>query len=85
MKELHIQLVEELNNILGFVLYDGTNTGDIVLYRRDGLSRRWDWGTTGSYSFIIKSDGTGLFYDFSTADDAGIKSKADDIYKCRRR
>ena len=77
---------DQYKSKLGFVLYDGTNTGDSVLYQRDGLNRRWDWGTAGSsYSFIIETDGRGLYYDFSTADDDGIKSKADNVYKCSRR
>ena len=71
---------------LGFVLYDGTNTGDLVIYRRDGLTHRWDWGTAShTYSFVIATDGTGLYYDFSTADDDGIKSEANNVYKCSRR
>lgn len=69
---------------LGFILYDGTDTGNSALYYRDGLSHRWSWGPEDrSYSFIIKPDGTGLFYDFSTAEN-GIKARADDVFKCRR-
>ena len=86
-KEIEDSKKEELDkffSMIGFVLYDGTNTGDITLYNRDGLSHRWDWGAgERSYSFVIKPDGTGLFYDFSTAEN-GMKSKADDIYKCSR-
>ena len=86
LKELHKELIEKLNNILGFVLYDDTNTGDIALYERRGIRHRWDWSSESSnYAFTIKSDGTGLFYDFSTANDDGMKSQADDIFKCRRR
>ena len=88
-KEVDTQLNKEIHvlfkNRLGFVLYDGTNTGDIVIYERKGLRHSWGWGSVGSsYAFIIKTDGTGLFYDFSTADDDGIKHEADDIYKCSR-
>ena len=86
LKELHKELIEKLNNILGFVLYDGTNTGDIAFYERRGIRHRWDWNSESSnYAFTIKSDGTGLFYDFSTANNDGMKSEADDIFKCRRR
>jgi len=85
-RQLNKRMQELFGNRLGFVLYDGTNTGDIVIYRRDGLDRRWDWGAPGSsYSFVIETDGTGLYYDFSTADDDGFKSNADDIFKCGRR
>jgi hypothetical protein len=68
---------------LGFVLYEGTNKGELAFYGRRGLNHRWDWGPEGKYSFIIKPDGTGLFYDFTTAKD-GSKDKADDIYKCKK-
>lgn len=70
--------------MVGFVLYDGSNAGDITLYQRRGINHRWDWNLDGgSYSFIIEPDGKGLFYDFSTAKD-GEKVKADNIYICRR-
>ena len=48
----------------GFVLYDGKNTGDPTSYRRQGLNRRWDWGSKGSrFSFIIEPDNTGRYYE----------------------
>jgi hypothetical protein len=76
--------LDELVGKLGFVLYEGTNTGDYTEYSQRGLSHRWNWGSQdGGYSFVIKPDGTGLFYDFSTAED-GMKDKADDVYKCSK-
>lgn len=78
------QELDKFLKMIGFVLYDGSNTGDITFYNRDGLSHRWDWGVDeNSYTFVIKPDGTGLFYDFSTAEN-GIKNKADEIFKCGR-
>ena len=78
------QELDKFLKIVGFVLYDGTDTGDLTFYHRDGLTHRWDWGgDKRSYSFVIKTDGTGLYYDFSTSKD-GFKSKADDIFKCSR-
>lgn len=74
---------DKLIEMAGFVLFEGKNAGEFTLYKRRGLNHRWDWGAEGNYSFIIKPDGTGLFYDFSTAKD-GTKSKADDIYKCSK-
>lgn len=73
----------------GFVLYDGTNTGDVTFYSRQGLNHRWDWrGDTGEdsglpYSFVIKPDGTGLFYDFTGTED-GESIEANDVYECRK-
>jgi len=74
---------------LGFVLYDGGNSGELTSYQREGLLHRWDWGRNDSrdvyvYSFLMKPDGTGLYYDFSSAT-AGHKDKADDIFRCQSR
>lgn len=76
-----IQAILDKKLQLGFVLYEGTNKGEFTFYGRRGLNHRWDWGPEGKYSFIIKPDGTGLFYDFTTSED-GTKEKADDVYKC---
>jgi hypothetical protein len=66
----------------GFILYDGGNTGTITLYERTGLDHRWDWGPNlTDYSFILKTDGTGLYYDFTTVT-KGEPTTARDLYKC---
>lgn len=73
---------------IGFVLYDGGDSGDDAQYSRDGLDHRWGWGDNpnrpGSlrFSFIVEPDNTGLYYDFRTSED-GV-AKANDVYKCRR-
>lgn len=69
---------------LGFILYEGGNSGEVTLYQRTGLNHRWDWGDEGKYSFIVKPDGAGLYYDFSTVP-AGETTSARDIYKCKKR
>ena len=67
---------------LGFVLYDGGNSGELTNYQRKGINHRWDWGPNGAdFAFIIKPDGTGLFYDFSSVP-VGTSTKANDVYKC---
>ena len=67
---------------LGFVLFDGGNTGAKTQYHRQGINHRWDWGPNKTdYSFVIKPDGTGLFYDFSSVP-KGAAKKANDVYKC---
>ena len=66
----------------GFVLYDGGNMGDPTSYQRQGLNRRWDWGSKGaSYAFIIEPDNTGRYYDFSSVP-AGESTKSRESYKC---
>ncbi|MCK5894004.1 MAG: hypothetical protein KAG53_06240 [Endozoicomonadaceae bacterium] len=73
-------------NSLGFILYDGSHSGEFTNYKRKGINHRWDWGTgsNGSnYTFIIKPDGTGFFYDFSSTSE-GETVTANDIYKCHK-
>ena len=65
---------------VGFLLYDGGYSGALAVYRRDGLEHRWDWGPKGNeYAFVIKTDGTGLYFDF-TVDE---KTKPREIYSCK--
>jgi hypothetical protein len=67
---------------VGFILYDGGFSGELTNYRRKGINHRWDWGPNGTeFAFIIKPDGTGLFYDFSSVP-SGEQTKANDVYKC---
>jgi hypothetical protein len=74
---------------VGFVIYDGGNSGMLASYERAGLLHRWDWEWNDNrhaftYSFLMKPDGTGLYYDFSSAN-GGHKEKADDIFRCQSR
>ena len=51
----------------------------------EGFNRRWDFGPKDHptrYAFIIKPDGTGLYYDFSTGDQ---QMRASEVMKCRQR
>jgi hypothetical protein len=66
---------------LGYILYDGGYMGTSTNYRRTGIEHRWDWGYGNQYTFVIKSNGTGLYYDFSNAE-FGESIKARDIFKC---
>ena len=68
----------------GFVLYDGTDTGDYANHKRVGINHRWNWGLKDdsyNYAFVIKPDGTGLYYDFSGG---RTEVKASQVYKCSR-
>jgi hypothetical protein len=69
----------------GYILYGGGYTGEFAKYRRIGIEHRWDWGPNGNdYAFVIKADGTGLYYDFSNANE-GERIKANDVFKCYTR
>jgi hypothetical protein len=79
--EVGVFTKDELDKF-GFVLYDGGDSGVLARYQRQGLNQRWDWGPGGGkFSIIIKPDGTGLYYDFSSVP-SGETTKANDIYKC---
>ena len=75
------------DNILGFILWGTGTTGESAFFSRQGLDLRWNWGFNGSiydfnYSFIIRPDGTGLYYDFSTSTDGTAKPRG--IYKVHK-
>ena len=76
--------LSELFEFAGFVLYDGGYSGELATYHRTGLEHRWDWGRATNYSFVIKPDGTGLYYDFSTVPE-GESTTAREVYKCYKR
>lgn len=67
----------------GFILYDGGYTGEITTFYRDGLHYRWDWGKDNEYSFVIKTDGVGLYYDFSSSKDGTAKPR--EVYSAYKR
>ena len=69
-------------NHKGFVLYENGTTGDEALFSRQGLNLRWDWGDGYKYAFIIKPDGTGLYYDFSASKDGTAKPSG--IYRVKK-
>lgn len=73
-----------LDGMTGFVLYDGTDAGELAIYQRRGLNHTYSWGNKFSdYTFIIKPDGTGAYYDFSNTKEGDAK-KPEDIYKCKK-
>jgi len=76
---------QELNGI-GYVLYDGGYIGEFSHYRRNGLEHIWDWGGQDGtdYAFVIKSDGTGLYYDFTRVK-KGESTKPRDVFKCYKK
>ena len=50
-----------------------------------GFDRRWDFGPKTNpalYAFVIKPDGTGLYYDFETGT---TQAKASMVMNCRQR
>lgn len=69
---------------LGFVLFDNGYIGRKAIYHRDGLVHTWIWGDDFSYQFNIKTDSTGLFYDFGGAEGGEVR-KPREIFKCYKR
>lgn len=69
----------------GFILYDGSSSGDLTSYQRKGIDKRWEWETTGGrFLFVLEPDGTGQYYDFTGIAD-GVRKKADDIFRCSKK
>jgi len=71
---------------LGYILYDGGFVGKFTHYKRIGLEHRWDWGGANDtdYAFVIKSDGTGLYYNFTNVKE-GESIKARGVFKCYKK
>ena len=67
---------------IGFILFDGTKDYAKTFYMRDGINHRWEW-EDGNYVFIMKPDGTGLYYDFTNVK-KGESTKAKDVFKCKK-
>lgn len=69
----------------GFVLFDGGYKGELTSYRRTGLEHRWDWGgkSKNEYPFVIQTDGTGLYYDFTILKEKSPTDPRAD-YKCSK-
>ena len=68
----------------GYLEYAGVSFP--ALFKLDGLSLRWNWeldqDDMWDYSFVVKPDGTGLFYDFSGVE-KGDSTRATDLYTCK--
>ena len=74
---------KSLGDELAEVLVAGTAHG--ASFEVAGLNRRWDFGYDAGnekflYAFIIKPDGTGLYYDFSMSPDGRASPR--DSFKC---
>ena len=85
-KKKLLKSLDKLNNLisklqLGFIMFDGRKEYSSTFYSKDGIDHRWDW--EDKYTFIIKPDGTGLYYDFTSVK-KGESTKARDVYKCEK-
>lgn len=72
---------------VGFILYDGGYSGLSTKYQRTGLNHRWDWDWDGSafdYTFTIKPDGFGQYYDFTIVP-KGQDTSPSATYQCKPR
>ena len=52
-----------------------------ALFQVAGFDRRWDFGEELNYASIIRPDGDGLYYDFSTVEDGG-KTNPSQHFEC---
>ena len=68
-----------------FALVQAAGAEHPASFKVAGIHRRWDFGydeSEGSYlyAFIIKTDGTGLYYDFSFSSRG--RARASDVFAC---
>ena len=72
---------------LGYVMLASDSSPTLATYEKQGLEHRWNWGLDDDqksyqYSFNIKPDGVGAYYNFAMADENGT-AKPQDLYKCK--
>ena len=62
---------------------DGGDEGVRALYERSGLSRQWFFGRDLEFKLRLMVDGTGLYYDFSGAEEGESRSP-DSVFRCEK-
>ena len=75
----------------GIILFDGGNSGKVTTYQRNGINHRWNFDLDSDdsyiYSFVIKSNGNALYYDFSSKpknSSGGKTASPSQSFKCRK-
>ena len=73
------------NFALGGVKVFGAS--NLAWVQSKGLNLRWNFGDLDDalaypYAFVLKPDGTGLYYDFSASDDG--RAKPSQLFRCLR-
>lgn len=68
---------------LGFILFDGKNSGTFAHYVREGIIHRWNWGGEEfkDYTVTVEPNGDGYYFDMrATKPGEAATSKA--AFKC---
>lgn len=53
-----------------------------TFFRIQGIDRRWDFGTTYEFAFVIKPNQIGLYYDFTGQ--RGERIKQSQMFRCEQ-
>lgn len=71
--------IATLSKTEGYIKIDDSTV--FTSYNRKGFNHRWDWE---EYSFIIKPDGVGLYYDFNFVSEDKT-TKPSQVYRCDKK
>lgn len=80
--EVGLSSLPELQEV-GFILFDGTNSGTFTTYSREGIAHRWSWGGEDmrDYAITINPSGDGYYFDLRAAE-PGETTTSKEAYKC---
>ena len=75
---LSVGYIPELSDSRGILFLKNSESGIDTIHSLQGVQHYWIWE---DFQIVIKSDGTGLFYDFSGAEPDEIRI-ASEVYEC---
>jgi hypothetical protein len=75
---LSVGYIPELSDSRGILFLKNSESGIDTIHSLQGVQHYWIWE---DFQIVIKSDGTGLFYDFSGAEPDETRI-ASEVYEC---
>ena len=78
---LSVGYIPEISDSRGILFLKDSESGIDTIHSLQGVQHYWNWE---DFQIVIKSDGTGFFYDFSGAEPGETKI-ASEMYNCTAR
>ena len=78
---LSVGYIPEISDSRGILFLKDSESGIDTIHSLQGVQHYWNWE---DFQIVVKSDGTGFFYDFSGAE-PGETRIASEMYNCTAR